>query len=74
MKLPKFIAMVNGGTTEYTENGWHGMYVFSHQHLGGRIYSTNLELKNFKRHAITAANYWLKQRQWFDINWKATDF
>ena len=29
LKLPKFISMVNGRTSEYPENGWHGMYVFS---------------------------------------------
>ena len=28
LKMPKFISMVNRGTTEHVENGWHGMYVF----------------------------------------------
>lgn len=28
LRNPKFISMVNGGTSEHTENGWHGMYVF----------------------------------------------
>ena len=71
LKLPKFISMVNGGSSEYEENGWHGMYVFSNQKSVDRIYPTDLNFKNFKEHAIEAANYWLKQRQWFDINWKA---
>lgn len=33
LKMPKFISMVNGGTAEHVENGWHGMYVFSEQYL-----------------------------------------
>lgn len=71
LKLPKFISMVNGGSSEYEENGWHGMYVFSNQKSESRIYPTDLNLKNFKDHAIKAADYWLKQRQWFDKNWQA---
>lgn len=69
LRLPKFISMVNGGTTEHPTNGWHGMYVFSEQYSDGRIYSTNLDFKNFKEHAISAAQYWLTQRQWFDHDW-----
>ena len=71
LKLPKFISMVNGGTTEYVENGWHGMYVFSEQYSRDRIYSIDLDFKNFKEHALTAANYWLRQRQWFNGQWRA---
>lgn len=71
LKLPKFISMVNGGTTEHAENGWHGMYVFSKQYTQSRIYPTDLDFKNFKEHAIKAANYWLTQRQWFNNQWKA---
>lgn len=71
LKLPKFISMVNGGTAEHVENGWHGMYVFSEQYSQDRIYSINLDFKNFKEHAITAANYWLTQRQWFNGQWRA---
>lgn len=72
LRLPKFISMVNGGTTEHPTNGWHGMYVFSEQYSDGRIYSTNLDFKNFKEHAISAAQYWLTQRQWFDHDWIVT--
>lgn len=71
LRNPKFIAMVNGGTAEYENNGWHGMYVFSRQYQQDRIYSANLDFDNFKEHAIIAANYWLTQRQWFNENWKA---
>lgn len=71
LKLPKFISMVNGGTAEHAENGWHGMYVFSEQYSQDRIYSIDLDFKNFKEHAVTAANYWLTQRQWFNGQWRA---
>ncbi len=71
LKLPKFISMVNGGTPEHVENGWHGLYVFSEQYSQGRIYSIDLDFKNFKEHAIIAANYWLTQRQWFNGQWRA---
>ena len=71
LKLPKFISMVNGGTTEYVKNGWHGMYVFSEQYSQDRIYSIDFDFKNFKEHAITAANFWLTQRQWMNEQWRA---
>ena len=69
LKLPKFVSMVNGGTTEHPTNGWHEMYVFSEQYSDGRIYATDLDFKNFKDHAVQAAHYWSTQRQWFDHNW-----
>lgn len=69
LRLPKFVHMVNGGTTEHPTNGWHGMYVFSEQYAAGRIYATDLDFKNFKEHAVQAAQYWLTQRQWFDHTW-----
>ena len=71
LKLPKFTSMVNGGTTEHPQNGWHGLYVFSDKYTTDRIYPTDLDLSNFKEHAIEAANYWLTQRQWFNSSWKA---
>lgn len=73
LKLPKFVSMVNGGTPEHNENGWHGMYVFSEHYSQDRIYAIDLDFKNFKEHAITAANYWLTQRQWFNNQWRADD-
>lgn len=71
LKVPKFKQMVNGGTQEFPKNGWHGLYVFTDTLNDNRIYPTNLELKNFKEHAIEAADYWLHQRQWFNRDWKA---
>lgn len=72
LSLPKFIHMVNGGTTEHPVNGWHGLYVFSEHYTDDRIYATDLDFKNFKDHAVQAAQYWLTQRQWFDHTWKIT--
>ena len=69
LRLPKFISMVNGGTAEYALNGWHGMYVFSDLYSKGRIYPIDLEFRNFKEHAVKAADYWLTQRQWFEPGW-----
>ncbi len=71
LKNQKFISMVNGGSSEFPENGWHGMYVFSDKHAQDRIYATDLELKTFRDHAQKAARYWLSQRQWFDQTWRA---
>ena len=71
LRLPKFVHMVNGGTTEHPTNGWHGMYVFSEKYSGGRIHATDLDFKNFKEHAVQAAQYWLTQRQWFNADWNA---
>jgi hypothetical protein len=71
LRLPKFRNMVNGGSSEYQHNGWHGMYVFSDLYSQERIYPTDLDFKNFKEHALLAAEYWLTQRQWFNSDWKA---
>ena len=69
LRLPKFVSMVNGGTSEHPQNGWHGMYVFSDQYTQGRIYPLDLNFTIYKDHAVKAAHYWLTQRQWFDTNW-----
>jgi len=73
LRLPKFVSMVNGGTIEHPTNGWHGMYVFSEQYSDGRIYATDLNFKNFKDHAVQAAQYWLTQRQWFNAEWRVKE-
>lgn len=49
------------------------MYVFSEKYSQGRIYATDLDFKNFKEHAESAAQYWLTQRQWFNNNWRADE-
>ena len=71
MKLPKFNHMVNGGSTEFPDNGWHGMYAFTKEQYNDRIYSITIDFEQFRNHAIKAANDWLTQRQWFDQNWRA---
>ncbi len=73
LRMPKFNAMVNGGSTEFPENGWHGMYVLSKIDSDNRLYHTDFDLSLFIKHAIEAANYWREQRQWFNIEWKAKD-
>jgi len=71
LKNPKFVSMVNGGTTEHPDNGWHGMYVFSDLYHGERIYPMHLDFDSFAEHAKKAAKYWKDQRQWFDKKWIA---
>lgn len=71
IKMPKFIHMVNGGTTEFPENGWHGMYVLSEKEQNDRIYPTDLDLSTFKDHIIKAASFWQTQRQWMNTEWRA---
>jgi hypothetical protein len=71
LKLPKFISMVNGGTAEHQQNGWHGMYIFSENYTQEHIYPIGLDFKIFRKHAIKAAEYWLTQRQWFNPDWIA---
>lgn len=71
MHMPKFIEMVNGGTEEYPENGWHGMYILSEEEFGDRIYKDTIEFEKFRKHAVKAADDWLKRRKWFDGTWRA---
>ncbi len=70
LRLPKFISMVNGGSKEHQENGWHGMYVFTNEATSGRIYHTDVNMKMFRDHALQASKQWLEQRQWFNEEWK----
>ncbi len=71
LRLPKFVSMINGGSEEFQENGWHGMYVLSIKEANDRIYPLNMDFNIFKQHAIQAAEQWTKRRQWFDRQWKA---
>lgn len=72
LKLPKFQAMVNGGTDEFEHNGWHALYAFSlpKPDLNNRINLLDSDLDPFKKHAIAAANEWFTRRQWFNKDWK----
>ena len=73
LKMPKFKSMVNGGSEEFPENGWHGMYVLSEIEEDDRLYHSTFDLDIFTKHAVQAANYWRTQRQWFNQDWKAQD-
>lgn len=73
LALPKFKFMVNGGDTEFPENGWHGMYVFSEVEAADRIYRTDLDLRTFKEHIVKAAKEWRSQRQWMTGSWRAEE-
>ena len=70
LALPKFKAMVNGGSQDFKQNGWHGMYAFSEQHSDDRIYPIGPGLATFADHAVKAAEHWQKNRQWFDHTWR----
>ncbi len=71
LKLPKFMSMVNGGSEEFPANGWHEMYVFSEDKTNDRIHPINVDFEIFKKHALQASKQWLKQRQWFNSEWKS---
>ena len=71
LKMPKFISMVNGGTVEYPENGWHGMYSFTTQEDNDRIYGIDIKFERFIEHALKACKQWSTQRQWIQRDWKA---
>lgn len=71
LRLPKFVSMINGGSEEFRENGWHGMYVLSAKETNQRIYPLTMDFDIFKSHALQAAEQWQKRRQWFDSRWIA---
>lgn len=74
LKLKKFKEMVNGGTSTQQANGWHGMYIFTNEETGDRIFHTDINFRVFKQHAIEAAKMWLTQRQWFTEDWRPSVF
>lgn len=71
LAMPKFEKMVNGGgTTQYTENGWHGMYAMSNAEEKDRIYSDKT-LDLLIDDARQAAEKFTSARQRFTSNWQA---
>ena len=71
LAMPKFEKMVNGGgTTEYRENGWHGMYVLANATSRGRIYYDK-DLALLVEDARQASQRFTSARHVFDRNWKA---
>ena len=71
LRNPKFQHMVNGGSEEFQTNGWHGMYDISARFNLGRIYPLDIDFHILRKHSEKALNDWLKQRQWFNREWKA---
>lgn len=69
-KGDKFNEMVNGGTKEFEQNGWHGMYVLSNTKDDGRIYLVDSQLSLLVNHAIQASQVFTS-RQEFTSKWKA---
>lgn len=73
LRLPKFKNMVNGNSSEYDINGWHGMYVFTNEPLeNDRIHGIDISMEKFVQDVIKGAEFWKKQRQWFDHKWRPT--
>lgn len=68
---PKYVNMVNGGTSTYEHNGWHGMYDLSATVPGGRIYALDMDFAIIKKHSLQAFEQWKNQRQWFTHEWIA---
>ena len=58
LKMPKFINMVNGGSVEFPENGWHGMYSFTTEESNDRIYGIDISFDRFVEHALKASKQW----------------
>ena len=73
LKLPKFNSMVNGGSSDYKTNGWHGMYSFSNCEQRERISLLNDEFEPLILSTLKAANQWLEERQWLDADWQVDD-
>ena len=73
LRLPKFVSMANGGSDEFQQNGWHGMYVLSAKVTNHRIYPISMDFEIFKSHALQAAEQWTKRRQWLDNKWIANN-
>lgn len=71
LTTPKYVNMVNGGTTTFKKNGWHGMYDLSATKPDGRIYALDVDFDIIKNHALQAFEAWRTQRQWFTYDWTA---
>lgn len=70
LAMPKFKEMVNGGGSDYEENGWHGMYVLSNLYTNDRIYPIDKTLSKLISHAQQASEAFLSARQRFSPHWR----
>lgn len=69
--LPKYYAMVNGGSITYPENNWHGVYVMTGVESDGRIYQTDPSFNIMARHAVIAARQFIVDRTQLVRSWIA---
>lgn len=69
LKLDKFAGMVNGGTSDYVGNGWHGMYAMHLDSQNNRIYKLKADFSPLVEHAKQAKDKFINERQWFGSNW-----
>ena len=82
LKNGKFVAMVNGGTEEFPDNGWHAMYFLSDDEPADsipgtvqRIYHTDLGYEVLVKHARIAAHSFTGQgRRLMKKDWKVEDY
>lgn len=72
LTLPKFKGMVNGGFSDYRENGWHGMYVLSGIETAGRIFHMDRNFDVFIKHTIEASKSAVFAKDEFDHTWTPT--
>ena len=69
--LPKYYAMVNGGSVTYPENNWHGVYVLSGIDTDGRIYKDNINFETMGMHSVQAAEQFIVDRSRINRDWIA---
>ena len=69
-KMPKYNAMVNGGSVTYPENNWHGVYVMAGIESEGRIYRDDF-FDTMAEHAVIAADCFGTSRGKLTRSWIA---
>ena len=69
LKNLKFQAMVDGGSSDFTKNGWHGLYAMSSPVETNRILRLGSDFSLLYKHALLASKMWRNQRQWLDHSW-----
>ena len=71
--MPKYYAMVNGGSITYPENNWHGVYVMAGIASDGRIYK-DVTFETMATHAVIAAKCFGVNRASLSREWKAEEY
>ena len=70
-RLPKYKAMVNGGSETYPTNNWHGVYAMSGIRSDGRLYRDDDAFRCMGNHAVQAAHIFSVNRPQLNREWKA---